>query len=608
MAGTLPQRRLVPVEETWDLADIFPSVEACEAERTAVEADVTTVTRWRGHLADGPQALLQCFSALEALLARNQRVQAYASLRMAEDGSDPERQAGAAAAAAADARLRSDLAFLQPELLALPDGMLERWLDEEPDLAPFSGFVHRMLRNRPHTLGPEGERVLAALRQVLATPGTVYRRAMTSDVRFPPFVDAAGQSQPNSFLLYEDRYERSEAAETRRRAYASFVAGLQPYRHSFAATMAAEVRQQVAMAGVRGHGSATRMFLHGQEVPEEVYHRQLDVLQTDLAPHWRRLARLRRRVLGLEDLMYCDLEAPLDPGFEPQVSYENVASTLLEALSVLGGEYVAIIDRALHQRWVDRALNAGKGNVRFCNAVVGVHPYICTGWTGTMRSAFILAHELGHAAHAELYMARQRPIEAVAPAHESTFFIEAPSTANELLLHAHLVRRAPDPRTRRWTTLQLVATYHHNFVRHLLEGELQRRMYAHVERGGAITAPWLDQVQGEILERFWGDTVQLDDGARMTWMRQPHYYMGLYSWTYSTGLTVATEAVSAIGREGAPAVERWLAAQRAGLTRGGMEVAALAGVDMTRPEPLHRTVAFVGALVDELERSYASEA
>lgn len=295
MSGMLPHRHLVPLDQTWNLGDIFPSAAAWQAELAAVQAQIGTVTRYRGQLAGGAKILVECLTALEALSVRAHRVGAYAALRLAEDGSDAARQAAAAAAGAADARLRAELAFLQPELTGLPESTLDAYLAEEPDLAPFEGFLGRVMRERPHTLGPEGERVLSAVGEVLATPGTVYRRAMASDVHFAPFADAAGRESPNSFLLYEDRHERSEHVAVRRRAYASFVAGLQPYRHTFAATMAAEIRKQVEIARLRRHPSATRMFLHTQEVPEAVYHRQLDVIQADLAPHWRRLARLRKR-------------------------------------------------------------------------------------------------------------------------------------------------------------------------------------------------------------------------------------------------------------------------------------------------------------------------
>ena len=599
------RRADVPTEETWDLEAIYPSSDAYEEALAGVPELVAQVTAFAGRLADDAEALVSCLRAYQDLLVRLRRVGAYAHLRLAEDGTDPERQARSSRLSALSAEWHARLSFLESEILDIPDDRLRGWLAEDPRLEPYRATLAAVVRDKPHRLSPETEAALAALGEVLHTPGAVYRRAMASDVRYAPFRDAGGRERANSYLLYEDRFERAPEAETRRNAYASFVSGLRAYRHTFAATMAAEVRRHATLARLRRYESATHMILDHQEVPVEAYHRQLDVLQAEVAPHFRRLARLRRRVLGLDRLLYCDLEAPLDPGGEREVSYDHVAATILEALSALGGEYRDIIDRSLRERWIDRAANVGKGNSRFCSSVYGVHPYICTGWTGTMRSAFILAHELGHAGHSMVYMARQSAIDSLWPPHALMNFVEAPSTGNELLLHAHLTRTAADERARRQATLQLLPTYHHNFIRHLLEGELQRRMFARAEAGGGITANWLDAEQEEILATFWGDTLEIDEGAKMTWMRQPHYYSGLYSYTYSVGLTVATAAVPKIAAGDQAARDGWLAALAAGPTRTPQELALIAGVDMGTAAPLHAAAAFVGGLVDQLESAFA---
>jgi oligoendopeptidase F len=184
------------------------------------------------------------------------------------------------------------------------------------------------------------------------------------------------------------------------------------------------------------------------------------------------------------------------------------------------------------------------------------------------------------------------------------FFVEAPSTMNELLLGQHILAKSSDTRMRRWVLMQFLKTYHHNFVRHLLEGELQRRIYERAEKGQPVTATTLSEEKGAILNRFWGDAVSVEDGARLTWMRQPHYYMGLYPYTYSAGLTTSTAAAQLIREEGKPAVERWLSALKAGGTKRPLELAAMAGVDMSKPDPIRKAVAYVGSLVDELERSF----
>jgi oligoendopeptidase F len=218
-----------------------------------------------------------------------------------------------------------------------------------------------------------------------------------------------------------------------------------------------------------------------------------------------------------------------------------------------------------------------------------------------MRGCFTLAHEFGHAGHFYLANKNQR-IMNVRP---SMYFIEAPSTMNEMLLGQHLLGKYKDDvQMRRWVILQLLGTYYHNFVTHLLEAEYQRRVYALAENGSALTAKTLTEVTGSVLSEFWGDTVEIDEGASLTWMRQPHYYMGLYPYTYSAGLTVSTAVAQMIQEEGQPVVDRWLEVLRAGGTMKPLELIKHAGLDMSKPDAIRKAVTYVGSLIDELERSY----
>ncbi len=595
-------RSEVPVEETWNLDDLFPSPEAWEAEMAAVEAAVSGVTAFKGRLGEGPAVLLACLEAEEALQARLIRVATYARLRLSADGTCPANQAAAGRVGTLMARVGAELSFIRSEILELPEGAVSQYLEAEPGLAPFRRTLEDLLELKPHRLSAETEAAIAALGEVLAAPYNIYTRAKASDMEFAPFTGPEGKPVPNSFALYETMYEQAPDAGVRRAAFASFVEGLKRYQNTFAATFATEIQKNVALARLRRYPSATHMLLHPQQVPVATYEQVLDTIQTELAPHMRRYASLRRRVLGLEKLYYCDIKAPLDPDFRPGCTFEAATDLILEALAVLGPEYGEIMRTALGNRWIDRADNVGKSTGAFCASPYGAHAFILLTWTGTMRCAFTLAHELGHAGHFMLAMRNQR----LPNTRPSMFFVEAPSTMNEIILGNHLLARCEDERLRRWVIMQLLGTFHHNFVTHLLEGELQRRMLALAEAGKPITARVLNEAKGDILAAFWGDTVEIDEGARLTWMRQPHYYMGLYPYTYAAGLAAAVAIHERMRREGSPAVENWLQALKSGGTLKPMELMRLAGVDMTTPAPIREAVAHVGELVDQLEASFGA--
>ncbi|MBC7919264.1 MAG: oligoendopeptidase F, partial [Rhodoferax sp.] len=493
------------------------------------------------------------------------------------------------------------VAFVDSEILAMPDGLLEQCMASEPGLSVHQLPLQRLLELRPHRLGADTERVLASLGEVLEAPYMVYNRSKSSDLQFAPFTDGAGNTWANSVNGFESNFETHSDTSVRRGAWASFSAGLKAYNQTWSATFATEVNKNVVMARLRNYPSTEAYLLQPHKIPHAVYSNILDIIQAELAPHMQRYARLRRRVLGLYKLLYCDIKAPLDAEFNPRVSYAEGCDLILDSLAVMGPAYCDFARTAMTKRWVDRADNIGKSSGAFCASPYGVHPYILITWSDTMRNVFTLAHELGHGGHFGLAMQHQRYVN-TRPAMP---FVEAPSIMNEMLLAQHILGKNQDVRMRRSVIMQVLGTYHHNFVTHLLEAELQRQVYALAESGQSITAAVLNERKGNILAKFWGDTVEIDDGARMTWMRQPHYYMGLYPYTYSVGLVASTAMSLLIQKEGQPAVQRWIEVLKAGGTRKPLELMQMAGIDMASPQPIHDAAAYVGRLIDELEQSFA---
>lgn len=593
------KRSEVPVENTWNLEDLFATEELWEAELKSIENDISSVTQYKGKLHTNAKVLLHCLSAEEQLHLRVVRVATYASLRSSEDGSNPVNQGNSSLVAGMLAKLGAALSFIETEVLSLPEGTVEKYLQEETELAVYKNTLNDLLEKKKYILSPETEELLASLSEVHNSPYTIYQLGKSSDMQFDS-IDDGDTELPMSFALYEDRYELSPNTAVRRKAYDSFIHSLKQYKNTFAGTYATEVKKQVALSRARKFSSVTEMLLHPQKVTEKMYNNQLDIIQTELAPHMQRFAKLKKRELGLDKMLFCDLKAPLDPDFNPKTTFGEAANMILDALEVMGPEYSQIMKTALTQRWVDLADNIGKSTGAFCSSPYGVHPYILITWTDTMRGAFVLAHELGHAGHFYLAGKNQRVVNT----RPSMYFVEAPSTMNELLLANHILSKTNDKRMKRWVISSLLGTYYHNFVTHLLEGEFQRRVYRLAEEGKPLTAKALCEQKYDAIASFWGDAVELDEGAGLTWMRQPHYYMGLYPYTYSAGLTVSTAVAQMIQEEGQPAVDRWLDVLKSGGTLKPLDLIKKAGVDMSKPDAIRKAVAYVGYLVEELEKSY----
>lgn len=609
--AALPTRAEVPPHLTWDLDHIYASDEAWEADAVRVEAVLPELGGYQGRLGTGAGAFLRFLRTRDAVLESFVKLWSFAFLRSSADGTDPRNQALQARVAALRARLVAALAFADGELLSLPEGTVEGFLAAESALAPYRRQLDDVLLRRGHVLSPDAERALADLGPVLDAPFALWQRATSGDLRPAPVEDAAGQPVPVALGRWLG-LARSPDRELRRRAYASLYDELGRHANALAANLTMHIQKGAILARARGHGSAAEMILAPRRVPVEVYRTLLDEVHAGVRPHMRRYVELRRRVLGLDRVEMFDLVAPLDPGYEAPSTFEDAERIILEGLAPLGGEYAAMLRAAFRDRWIDRAANVGKMGGAFCMPVYGVHPYVLTTWAGTLRSVLTLAHELGHAGD-QLWAGRH---QAVSNAHRvsleelgggsSLFFSEAPSTVNELLVGRHLLDTSDDPRRRRYVVEQLLTTFVHNMVTHMLEAHFEQRLYDLADAGAPITTATVLAAQGEAFEQFFGDAVIVDDRARLYWATQPHFYVfgGLYPHTYAAGVACAVEVSERIRAEGAPAAERWLATLALGTTLPPLELARRAGIEMTEPGYLRRACARFGELVDELEGAY----
>ena len=587
------KRKDVPVEQTWDLSLIFSDEgqmwEALEALKARVK---TFVEAYSGHL-DHPQTIVQCLDDLETILPELSRIWLYTGLAVETDYTDNQLRERDEKVGDEMTRLQRDLSFVDSEILLAPAEVLEAAIGQAEGCRR---YLTDLREKQAHMLSPETEKTLAALGRSFSVPYTVYNTMKLADISFDPFT-VDGKTYPLGYSLFEDEYEYESDAAVRRAAFRGFYDTLKKYENTTAAAYNACVTQEKTMAELRRFDSVFDSLLFDQKVTREMHDRQIDVITERLAPHMRKYARLLQKKHGLETMTFADLKIPVDPEYDPRVTIERSHRLVREGLAILGEDYTEMVDRAYRERWIDFARNVGKSTGGFCTDVFRRNSFILLNWNDRMADVFTIAHELGHAGQSMYSDGAQSYYDC----DPSMYLSEAPSTMNELLLANHLLHTSEDRRFRRWVLSSLVSnTYYHNFVTHLREAWYQREVYRIIDGGGSVNAEILNGLFRKNLELFWGDCVQIPEGAERTWMRQPHYYMGLYPYTYSAGLTVATQAMLRIRAAGEPAVADWKRFLAAGGSGTPAELAAIAGVDISTDGPLNATVDYIGALIDEI--------
>ena len=588
-------RKDVPAEQTWDLSLIFADEKQMWEALERVKKEVAKLVETYAGKLTTAERIVGCLDDMEKILPQIGNLWSYTGLAVEADYTDNKLRERDEKIGDEMTRLYRDMAFVDSEILLAPKEELEAAVKLAKGCRV---YLEDLIAKKAHMLSPETEKVLTALDRSFGVPYDVYNTLKLADIAFEPFT-VDGKEYPLGYSLFEDDYEYESNTAVRRAAFRGFYDTLKKYENTTATAYNACVTQEKVMSELRGYKDVFDSLLFHQKVTREMYDRQIDVITERLAPHMRRYARLLQKKHGLEKMTFADLKIAVDPEYEPRVTIKESQRYVHDALSILGGDYTDMVDRAYRERWIDFAKNIGKSTGGFCSGIYRQNSFILLNWNDRMSDVFTVAHELGHAGQSMYGDAAQSYYDC----DPTMYLVEAPSTMNELLLANYLLETNTDKRFRRWVLSSLISnTYYHNFVTHLREAWYQREVYKIIDAGGSVNADILSDIFRRNLELFWGDAAEIPEGAELTWMRQPHYYMGLYPYTYSAGLTVATQAMLRIRAEGEPAVRDWKAFLAAGGSKPPVEMAKIAGFDITTDGPLNATIDYIGSLIDEICR------
>lgn len=593
MTNAMPKRQEVDTQLTWDTSLIYPTAaDYRQALKDYTEMVNQFEAKFKGTLSDSA-AITAALVQFEELLRINSKLAHYALLNIDVDKMNVEMASMVNEFDIVYAATTPKLSFLDTELGRQDDSLLQQVISEQPQWA---SYLKNIIRVKPHQLEPAQEELLATFAPTFQQAYNNYETTKFEDMTFADF-EANGKTYKNSYVLFENDYEISHDTQLRRQSAASFYKTLRAYKNTTAANYLARVKNEQIEARLRGFDSTIDYLLFQQNVTRDLFDRQIDVIMKELAPHMRRYVKLMAKKHGLDTITHADLKISLPSDFNQRITPEESKQFLIDCLGFLGEDYVKMIERAFDERWIDFAQNEGKATGGYCATLYDGPSYILLSWTGLMNEVLVLAHELGHAGHFQL--AKKQSILNYEP---SLYFIEAPSTANEVLTCNTLLKQSDDKDFKAYLISELISrTYFHNMVTHLLEAAFQREVYTRMDNDEYLNGDILCEIKLNLLKEFWGDDFEIGDDAGLIWMRQPHYYMGLYPYTYSAGLTIGTAMAKQLEEKPEEVVETWLETLSLGASLSAQELAKHAGVDVSTDKPLMDTIAYVGSLVDQLE-------
>lgn len=583
---------------TWDLTDLYPSVDAWNVAREEVLAEFEKIETRRGSLGDSANSLYQAYRQVSDTLKKAGRVSVYASLNGDEDLRVTETQERRQLGSILFARFSEATAWMQPELMEVGREVIESYIKEDQRLEPFAFQLDDSLRNAPHTLGTEAEQTLSYFSQSNGSPVSTYNLLANSDIPWPTVTLSTGEEVRLDSQGY-GRARRSENRDDRKNAFDSYWGKWLEYRNSVGMVLNSHLQTQVALAKARNYDGVLHRELHQDNIPPAVYHTLVAEVNKAL-PTLHRYFKLRARMLGIDQMHYYDIYPPL-VSLDKTFDIDTSKKITLEAMSVLGDDWTTMQKAAMDERWMHVYPQRGKRPGAYMQGFAyDVHPYLLLNHADNYASLSTFAHEWGHAMHT-LYARQEQPFET---ASYATFIAEIPSTSLELILQDHMTKNARTVQEKLYYLGHGLESMRGTFFRQTMFAEFELAIYQAVERGEALSGEGISAIYGEILKRYHGHdqgVVLIDDLYTNEWMFVPHFYRNMYVFQYATSKTAGTALYEKIVNEGDAGVENYKKLLKAGGSNYPYLLLVDAGVDLAKPEPYAAIVNKMNAIMDQME-------
>ncbi|WP_055108713.1 oligoendopeptidase F [Paenibacillus ihumii] len=591
---TLPKRSEVQPENSWQLEDLFPSQKDWDAAYEELKQLKNKAADFEGKL-NTPDNVKAVFALEDDLSLRIERLYVYAHLSHDQDTTNPTYQALVQKAKKLSVEVSEALSFITPEILALPEQQLDSYIND-PGLADYKFTLQEIKREKAHVLSKTEEALLAQVGNLSQAPQQIFGMINNADMKFPRIKDEHGNEVELTHGSYIQFLENPNR-EVRERAFKAVYETYGKQKNTIAATLSANINKNMFYSRVRKYPSVLEMSLYGDNIPKEVYTNLIDTIHESL-PLLHRYLKLRKKLLGVNELHMYDLFAPLVEEYKWDITYEEAKGMLLEGLKPLGENYLSVLREGLSNRWIDVYENEGKRTGAYSWGAYGTHPYVLLNHKNNLNSMFTLAHEMGHALHSYFSDENLKYRDA----QYTIFLAEVASTTNEALLMDYLLNKSTDPKQKLYLLTYYADQFRTTVFRQTMFAEFEKLIHERAESGESLTPQELSKIYYDLNVKYHGKEMTVDQDIEMEWARIPHFYTSFYVYKYATGFSAATSFSKQILEEGQPAVDRYLGFLKSGGSDYSINILKKAGVDMSSPEPIREAMSVFRELVEQMEK------
>lgn len=595
------KRADVPEASTWDLTAIFPTDAAFEKELDELAGAVPFIRALQGTIGSSSQALLKGIEEVLEINQKVERVYVYSHLKNDQDTADSLYQNLHDKALSILTSVSEATSWFEPEIMEIPEDELEKYLAENDKLKPYAHLLDSLTSAREHVLTAREEELLAGAGEIFAAPSKTFSVLNNADMTFPKVKNEEGQEVQLTHGLYGKLME-SPDREVREGAFKALYKTYDGLKNTFATTLSTNVKAHNYKAKVHKYESARAAALANNHIPESVYDTLLDVVNEHL-PLLHRYVDLRKDLLGVEELHMYDMYTPLTGEAPIKYSIEAAMEETLKGLQPLGEDYLAILQEAFDNRWIDWLENEGKRSGAYSSGAYDTNPYILMNWQDSLNQLYTLVHELGHSVHSYLTRKNQPYVYG----DYSIFLAEIASTTNENILTDYLLKTQTDPKVRIYILNHYLDGFKGTIFRQTQFAEFEHYIHQKALEGVPLTQDFMTSYYAELNAKYYGPSVEKDPEIGIEWTRIPHFYYNYYVYQYATGFSAATALAKRIveGEEGA--LEKYLSYLKAGNSGYPIEVMKKAGVDMTQSAYIEDAMKVFEERLNELEQLIAAQ-
>lgn len=595
MAKELPKRSEVDEKYTWNLTDLYPSMEAWEKDLNRYGEMGRMVMRYEGKVgadAENLYFVLTTFTQMEEMMAK---VFHYVQRLYDQDTADTKNQSYCGKAFNLYASVGSEIAFIDPEIIAISEEQLEQFYKEKEELEFFRRYVNEIRRRKEHCLSAELEKVMAMTAEMAQVPSDTYSVLGNADMHFPAIQDEEGETVRITHGRFISLLE-SPNRQLRKEVFEKYYGEYKQYLNTFASLYNGQVKKQIFYAKMRKYPSNLSAAVDENNVPVTVYRNLIDTVNANL-DKMHAYVTLRKKLLKVDTLNMYDIYTPMISGVAKKYSYSQAQDMILKALQPLGEEYVAKVKEGFENRWIDVYENQGKRSGAYSAAVYGVHPYVLMNYNESLDSVFTLIHEMGHSMHSYYSDTTQPYIYS----QYKIFVAEVASTCNEVLLLEYLLRQTEDKKERAYLLNHYLDMFKGTLFRQTQFAEFELQSNEIAERGENLNADNLSSLYLELNQKYYGQDMVSNPEIAYEWARIPHFYYNFYVYQYATSFAAAVAIAHNILEQGAPMVEKYIGFLKSGCSVPPVEQLRAVGIDLEKPKPIQSALDVMAHVISELD-------